>query len=183
MKKSRLKATIELMLNLAEESWKVGSMICNELVPGGDDDIYELMTRIQEGSISDADECMSALERAGYLTDMEEGTETVPTSVKVNNNLSVEVSTLLNSGSLVSYASGADPEAIGAGIMYRTKNGNEIDIVYVERNTGFIAEAKKLSLEGNDIHVCVYDDPFSEDYTYSHWLKENDVLEAAREEA
>lgn len=61
-----IEAKIREAVNLAAQTKNVCDELCDMVTGVPDDDIYELITRIQEGSATDVDEIMAHLKTKGY---------------------------------------------------------------------------------------------------------------------
>lgn len=177
--KQSIKAKLSLMNNLCEEAWTIADEICNIFAPNSDDDIYELMTEIQERSRTDVDEIMEDLEKRGYFDEanIPDGLELNPVKVKVDDYHSIELSYPLKKGSLVSYITGIDPEALGSGTLYRAKNGMLVDLTYIEQKKGEIAESSGLNKDNENLDVYLYENPSAEDFTYKCSVSMADMVD------
>lgn len=178
--KQSIKAILTLMTNLCEEAWNFADELCTVLAPNSDDDIYGLMTEIQERSRTDVDEIMNDLEKGGYFNEanISDGPELNPVNIKVDNWHTIELDCPLKEGSLVSYVSSGDPEAISSGILYRTKDNVLKDLAYVEQKNGYLAECSGLDRDNEDLDIYLYEDPSREDFTYKCHVFIDDIIHA-----
>ena len=180
MTKQAIRAKLALMVNLCDEAWKIGDELCRTLAPNGEDDIYELMTEIQERSRTDVDEIMNILEENKYFEEanIEGGEKLDPINVKIRDWYDIELSYPLKTGALVSYISAGDPEALGGGIVYRDMSGVLVDLAYIEQKKGEIAELTGLSKDNEDLDLYLYENPYSEEYTYKNRIMMDDIEKA-----
>lgn len=93
MTKNEIKARLMLAINLAGQAKRLLDEVCDKLAPSAEDDIFDILNRIQDCETTDIDEVMTGIEEAGYFEELgiPEGREVKPVRVKVNNHLGIEV--------------------------------------------------------------------------------------------
>ena len=177
MTKSEIKAELMLAINLAEQAKRILDEVCDKLAPSAEDDIFDICNCIQDCEMTNIDEVMSKLEEAEYFEELgiPEGEEVKPAQIKVNSYLGIEVRTpLLDDDYLEAYVGNSDygPQV---GVGYISKDGDFIDLVMAEQKQG--EYAKQDGESGEDITICSWGNPYSEEYTFKDLIRKDMIDE------
>lgn len=184
MTKNAVAAKLTMLTNFAAITKSISDQLCNMLLDVPDDGLFDLMDKIQSCELTDVKEIMSRLEEDGYLEDCDEEVDyldyfikSLP-EVKLTDVL-VEVAVPVDGGKLLIGTSKSDDNTEQVYISYEVAETDSIiDLVLAEVKSGEIAELDNKPSDNKDIDLYLYEDAYSEDWTYKATLTHEDIVKA-----
>lgn len=181
MTKQRVKATLELAVNMAQQTKKLLDTLQTDIMQQPDAFIPAYMSKIQNCEKTDANKMMEDLEVFGYLKGMEEGEKLTCPQVSVNPNIPTDIEVSIpikDSERLTAYVHESDFGTLQAGTVYYDKDNSPLDLSLAEIKKGELAENSGLDKDNQDIDLMVWSDPHNEDYTNSYRISHDDIENA-----
>ena len=179
MTKQRVKATLELAVNMAQQTKKLLDTLQEDIQP--DAFVSNYISKIQTCEKTDVKKIMEALETFGYFKGMEEGEKFTYPQVSVNPNIPTDIEVSIpgkNGERLTAYVYESDFGTLQAGTVYYDKDNSPLDLSLAEIKKGELAENSGLDKDNQDIDLMVWSDPHNEDYTNSYRISHDDIKNA-----
>lgn len=177
--KNIMKAKISLLISFAAASAKLKEQIVDSFGDSINDQVFDLLDRIQSNETSNIDAIMEELEP--YFSDEnEEGQPVAIPYISYGDYMySIETGVKYPDGErLVAYLSESDYNTIQTGTMFYTANNNPIDLTMAEIKKGELAKIYYLPEDNKDIDIYVWADETSEDITHNFRLNHSSILES-----
>lgn len=181
MTKNEIKAQLQLMISFSQCSRIIGDCICQNLAPDGDDELYDLMTEIQDGE-SNWDDISSKFENLNCLKEqlIEDGKPVATQYVNIENN-TIEVGVKYPDGEKLENYLLENDETFQAGSVYYPADNGIIDLISAEIKKGEFAKIFDLPQNNKDINLYVWSNPNSEDFTHKFSISHADIMQAMSE--
>lgn len=177
--KNGLRAKLQLMVSFAEATAKLKGQIINSFTGSTDDNIFDLLDKIQNCETTDMSEIMNSLEKYFQSANIKEGQLISIPYVNYGDCMySIEVGVQYPNGeALTSYVAESDSGTFQTGSVFYTTDETPLDLTMAEIKKGDLAKVYDLSEDNQDIDLFVWSDVSTEDSTHSFRLKHADILQ------
>lgn len=176
MTKNKIKADLQIAVNLAKLTKMYCDKLRDNLAPSTDNDISELISKIQSCESTDIDELMTELEEK-YFEDAhitEDGPSLCIPEVSIDDIMNLEIKVPVRGGYLVAANGSSDFGTEQVCLMYE-KDGYQIDLALAEVKSGELAETVGMPADNKDVELYVFADTHTEDYTQKNVIKYDDI--------